>query len=263
MSESVFGKTIVLTGAAGGIGSAIAKRLSDAGAKLVLVGRKGEQLHVLNRSLGGQHYCVAVDLADSEQRTQLLSFCQKLDSGIDMLINNAGISQFSLLSNMHADDIEQLIAVNLSSPIILSQLFLPLLGKKMSASIINIGSTFGSIAFPGFSVYSASKYGLRGFTEALRRELSDTTIKVRYFSPRAVKTAINSTNVEQMNNALGSSMDEPELVAKQFMNFIEQSTAVSHHIGWPEKLFVNINSVLPKLVDKSISKQLPIIKRYL
>lgn len=255
-------KTIVLTGAAGGLGSAIAYELSSAGAILVLVDRNSDALEHLNKHLGGQHHCRTVDLCDKTQQQELVSFCRNLPSGIDMLINNAGISDFSLLANTTTSRIETVISVNLISPIQLCSALLPLLNAKQSAMIVNVGSTFGSIGFPGFSVYASTKFGMRGFTESLRRELADTSISVKYFAPRAAKTAINNDNVVAMNRELGSKMDSPAEVASQLIQFI-QTNRDSYYVGWPEKLFVKINSLLPSLVDKSILKQLPIIKRYL
>ncbi|MDF1588449.1 MAG: SDR family oxidoreductase [Gammaproteobacteria bacterium] len=255
-------KTIVLTGAAGGLGSAIAYELSTAGATLILVDRNNDALAHLNEQLGGQHHCQTVDLSDDTQRQQLVSFCRDLPDGIDMLINNAGISDFSLLANTTASRIASVIAVNLISPIQLCNALLPLLHAKTAAMIVNVGSTFGSIGFPGFSLYASTKFGMRGFTESLRRELADSMICVKYFAPRAAKTAINTDKVVAMNTELGSKMDAPSEVASHFIQFI-QSRHHSYYVGWPEKLFVKINSLLPSLVDKSILKQLPIIKRYL
>lgn len=255
-------KTIVLTGAGGGLGSAIAYELSTAGAILIMVDRNNDALEHLNQQLGGQHHCLTIDLCDDGQRQDLVVYCSQLPNGIDMLINNAGISDFSLLANTPASRIDTVISVNLISPIQLCNALLPLLNAKISAMIVNVGSTFGSIGFPGFSIYASTKFGMRGFTESLRRELADSSISVKYFAPRAAKTAINNDNVVAMNTELGSKMDTPAEVASQFIQFI-QSKRHSYYVGWPEKLFVKINSLLPSLVDKSILKQLPIIKRYL
>jgi short-subunit dehydrogenase len=90
---------------------------------------------------------------------------------------------------------------------------LPLLTISSHASIINIGSTFGSIAFPDFSGYCASKFGLRGFTEGLRRELADQSILVHYLTPRALDTGMNFAAVRALNAELGNTMDPPKLVA--------------------------------------------------
>ena len=255
-------KTILLTGAAGGIGSEIAIALSAAGATLVLVGLEQNNLDQLNQNIGGQHHTLTADIATSEGRDKILQYCQKLTDGIDILINNAGIGQFSLFQDMDSEHISAIININLTGTILLTQTLLPTLLERPKAQVVNIGSTLGSIGFPGSSVYCASKFGIRGFTEALNRELSDTSVQVSYFAPRATKTTINDDKVVAMNKELGTKMDSPEQVAHAFVAFLESSEKTGH-IGWPEKLFVKINSVLPNIVDKSIIKQLPIIKRHL
>ena len=156
----------------------------------------------------------------------------------------------------------RMVTINLTSQIALCRDFISLLNTQPSAVIINVGSILGSIGMPGYSVYCASKFGLRGFSEALNRELMDSRTRVRYFAPRATQTALNDVRVNQMNKALGNAMDSPEKVADALIAFIKKDI-VSTYLGWPEKLFVRINSLLPALVDKSFRKQLPIIKRYL
>lgn len=255
-------KTIVLTGANGGIGSEIAKLLSTAGATLVLVGRDEMALQQLNQRLGGQHHPVQADISISAGRQSIVTFCQDFKQGIDIVINNAGVGQFSLFEDMDEEQITSIININLSSTILLTQALLPLLLMRPRAQIINIGSILGSIGFPGSSVYCASKFGIRGFTEALRRELIDTQIAIRYFAPRATNTRINTDKLVAMNNELGTKMDSPEQVAIELVAFLKVDKP-SQYLGWPEKLFVRINSILPGVVDKSLVKKLPVIKRYL
>ncbi|MDB2705098.1 SDR family oxidoreductase [Pseudomonadota bacterium] len=255
-------KTILLTGASGGIGSEIAKLLSSHGAKLILVGRSQVNLQTLNDQLGGQHYVIEADISTSEGRQTILSSCQQYEDKLDILINNAGIGQFSLFSELSEDEITAIININLTSTMLLSKSLLPLLLTRPQAQIVTIGSILGSIGFPGSTVYCASKFGSRGFTEALRRELLDTNVSVRYFAPRATKTALNNEYVEAMNDELGTHMDNANDVAQQLLLFLNGESA-NKYLGWPEKLFVRINSVLPGVVEKSIYKKLAVIKRYL
>jgi len=261
-SKSIAGKTILLTGASGGIGSAIATALSEQGARLILVGRNTETLTQLNQKLGGHHLDCVADISTQTGRDNIISFCENEVSKINVVINNAGISHFSSLENIEPSTIEQIIQTNLISQILLCQAFLPLLKNFPESEIINIGSTFGSIGYPGFSVYCASKFGLRGFSEALSRELSDSTISIRYFAPRATKTTFNTDKVVEMNKALANTMDSPEQVAKALVVFLG-NTQHRAFLGWPEKLFVRLNGLLPSLVDKAITKKLSVIKRYL
>ncbi|MCX4186844.1 SDR family oxidoreductase [Methylophaga sp. OBS4] len=259
---SLSSKLIVLTGAAGGIGQAVAKALSAEGARLVLTDRNEPSLTALNQALGNKHHIVTADISTGLGRKTLHDYCESLFGAIDMVVNMAGINRFALLSQHSDEDIERIIYINLVSQIALTRLMLPLLLKKEQTVVVNFGSTLGSIGLPGYSVYSASKFGLRGFSEALNRELMDTPVSVRYFAPRATQTPLNDDKVSAMNAALGNAMDSPEVVAQAFIKFLQQSTN-RYYLGWPEKLFVRINSLLPGLVDKSIFKQLPIIKRFL
>jgi short-subunit dehydrogenase len=102
---------------------------------------------------------------------------------------------------------------------------------------------------------------LRGFSEALRRELADTRVRVLYFAPRATRTPMNSPAVVALNNELKVAMDDPQLVARQLLGAI-RTERDELYLGWPEKLFVKLNGLLPGMVDKSLRKQLPVIRRF-
>jgi len=127
--------------------------------------------------------------------------------------------------------------------------------------VVNIGSTFGSIGYPGFSVYCATKFALRGFSEALRRELADTNVGVLYLAPRATRTEMNNAAVEAMNAELQVNMDSPELVAERLVQALDADLR-EVHLGFPERLFVRLNGILPRLVDKALRRQLPTIQHY-
>jgi short-subunit dehydrogenase len=127
--------------------------------------------------------------------------------------------------------------------------------------VLNIGSVFGNIGYPGYAAYSASKFAMRGFTEALRRELADTQVRLHYLAPRATRTSINTSAVERMNVALKVSMDPPQTVARTVRHVLEKNVSAAV-VGWPEKLFARVNALAPVLVDAAIRKQLPTIRRY-
>lgn len=257
------GKVAVLTGASGGLGLALASILAAKGMILILVGRDNQKLAALNNSLGGQHHCVVTDLDSNDGRQYLTNFCLQFNKGIDLLINNAGISTFKALSGMSMEEVQKVLNTNLLVPIELSRLLLPSLKKQPDAQIINIGSAFGRLGFPGFSVYSASKFGLRGFSEALRRELIGCGVRVRYFAPRAIQTTMNDANVNAMNQALGNHSDSPEIVAQNLLNFISYSQSAEYFMGWPERIFGSLNSVCSRLVDSGLKAKQPVIDRFL
>jgi len=267
-STKMKNSNVLLTGATGGMGKAFSQLLFDKGANMVLIGRDRNKLHELkaelltsNISATNKVEIFAVDLVDSAQRQALIAYLATLEFEIDLLINNAGISQLSLLEQTTESEINRIISTNTIAPIQLTQALLPKLLKQSSAQIINIGSTFGSIGFPGYSAYCASKFALRGFSQTLSRELADTNLTVKYLSPRATKTNLISDKIKQLNTALNTSTDLPEHVAKELLTLIEQKKT-ERYIGWPEKLFVRINALFPSIVSKSIVKQLPIIQKF-
>ena len=252
----------VVTGASGGIGRALATELHGRGAALLLVGRDVRALAQVVAALGGrseQLETVAADLITDAGRSLVAS--RAATWGANALVNNAGLGEFALVDDLTDAGIERLFAINAIAPIQLTRALLPHLRAQPEAAVLNIGSVFGSLAYPGFAAYSATKFALRGFTEALRRELAGTTVKVLYLAPRATRTGMNHSAVEQMNQELGVAMDPPEVVAAAACDMLEQGR-LEAVLGWPEKLFVRINALLPRVVDSSLRKQLPVIRRH-
>ena len=199
----VHNKTVLLTGAAGGIGVSFAQALADSGAKLVLVGRSLISLDALLDSLPGSgHRAIPADLATAQGRQAVVNACAE---GIDVLVNNAGVNHFGLLKTQTEEQIRTMFELNAVAPILLTQALLPLLSARESI-VVNVGSGFGSIGFAGYSGYSASKFALRGFSQALRRELADTSVSVLYLAPRATATSMNPDCIVAMNSELGNSM---------------------------------------------------------
>lgn len=250
------GKTVLLTGATGGIGAEVARQLSGEGTRLILTGRSVEKLRALQNQLAAETLVYCCDLTSTTEQQGLLHFCQQ-QGGIDVLINNAGISQFGLCQQQQFSD---LVSINLLVPMQLCQLFLPML-RKHQGQIVNVGSAFGSIGHPGFTGYCASKFGLRGFTEALQRELAESGIQVKYFAPRATETSINSSDVVQLNQQLGNSMDSPKWVAEQLIKQLK-SNELRRFLGWPERIFVRLNGVFPALVDMALKSKLTLIELF-
>ncbi|MDO8908576.1 MAG: SDR family oxidoreductase [Pseudohongiella sp.] len=261
---NIKGKTVLLTGANGGIGACVAYEMARAGAALVLTGRDENSLRQLRQSLhaADRHHTFVCDLQQSSGVNSLLEFCSALPAGIDLLVNNAGMSDFAFVSAADPDVTRALIELNLTAPITLTAAFLPHLLQRQEAAVINVGSVFGSIGYPGFAIYGASKSGLKTFSQALRRELADSTVRVLYVAPRATRTAMNSSRVIAMNQALGNAMDPPEKVAKAIMQRIQTGHWGDIIIGWPERLFAAINSILPRLTDAVLLRQLPRIRQH-
>ena len=250
----------LITGASGGIGQALVARLAQGGARLLLVGRQLAALEDLAQRFPAQIELVCADITEAGGREAGLAAARRF-GGMNTLINAAGVNRFSLLEAHDEADIAALIGLNLTATVQLTHRLLPLLHQQERALLVTLGSTFGSIGYPGFSAYCASKFALRGFAEALRRELADTGIKVLYIAPRATRTPMNSAQVVAMNEALNVAMDDPLAVAEQIVQALVGERQ-ELYLGWPEKLFVRLNSLLPRVVDQALRKQLPIIQRF-
>lgn len=255
---------VLLTGAAGGIGATTALQLARAGAQLVVADRSEAALQKLCAEIGvqgGKAQPVVADLAGSTGRHALAEEATRQLGGVDLLVNIAGLLDFTPFEAEDPVAIERLMQVNLIAPIQLTRLLLPAMLKQGRGRIVNVGSTFGSIGFPYFAAYSSSKFGLRGFSQALRRELDSSGVGVTYVAPRATRTPLNSSAVVRMNEALKVAMDPPEQVAAAIVRAIEQERA-EVYLGWPEKLFVRLNAVLPGLVDGALRKQHDIMRKF-
>lgn len=250
---------VVLTGASGGIGMAIANALCVNGAQVLAVARHRQPLEPLLDRYPQQVSWLAADLTLAADRAQVLAAAQALGN-MNLLINAAGVNHFAMLEQLNEGDIQAMLALNVSAPICLTKTLLPLLKQAKSAMIVNVGSIYGSIGYPGYASYCASKFALRGFSEALRRELADTRVGVLYVAPRATRTSMNSAAAQALIDALGSSVDDPQMVALAVIDAIAGNRR-DLYLGWPERFFVRLNSLLPNLVDMGLRKQLPLIRR--
>ena len=256
--------TIILTGASGGIGSATAEELARRGASLVLIGRGRFGLDVLAdrlRATGTRVRVLAIDLAATDAPARIVAAALEDGGRIDALIHCAGTQSFGAFVHDPAAAAAIVFNVNTVAAINLTHAVLPHMLYANRGHIVFVGSIFGSIGFPFFATYSASKFALRGFSEALRRELAGTKLGISYVAPRLTKTAFNSAPVVRMAHALKMHQDDPSVVAKRVVAALE-SRGRNHYLGWPEKLFVRINSLLPRIVDQPLMRQVDRMRRF-
>lgn len=234
-------KHVVITGGRGGIGRPLAALMQQAGAQVTTTGRNAH-------GAGGY---IRADLAAPDGLNRL---CDALAQDVpDVLVNLAGINEFCAFAEQDAARIEAMIRLNLLAPMMLARAVLPGMLARKSGQIVNIGSVIGAIGLPHFAAYAASKSGLRGFSEALRRELDGSGVHVTHIAPRAVKTAMNAGRVSELNARTGAAEDEPEKVAKRIFRAVEaDETNVT--IGFPERFFAKVNALFPGLVDGGLAK---------
>ncbi|MGB1361226.1 MAG: SDR family NAD(P)-dependent oxidoreductase [Alphaproteobacteria bacterium] len=235
---------ILITGATGGIGSHIIKELQGKDYIITAHGRNDNALKKLAKKYGIK--TLKADLSKEKGLNTLCNYAKK--NNIDVLINNAGVLYMQDFANSDTKTIDNTIDVNITALIKTTHKILPLMLKRNSGRIVNIGSVVGSIGLPYFAVYCASKYAVKGFSESLHRELYDTNVNITYIAPRGVDTPMISNKERKVFKAMLSSYDSPEYVAKQIVKAIENNkTRLT--IGLLEKLSCGINGAFPTITD--------------
>lgn len=247
---------VLLTGASGGIGQAVAAALAQGGTSLLLTGRSPARLSAQARALQQRLPAAHVDWHEVDlQRMDSITWLAKqaADWQCNVLVHCAGVAEFGRFDASPPDRMSKILNTNLLAPMVLTQALLPHLRSLPRAQVICVGSVLGAMGLPGFSVYCASKFGLRGFAQALRRELADTSVRVQYLGPRSTRTAFNTADVADYNQATGTAMDAPEVVAQALLRMLETGTA-ERFLGFPEKLGVRLNGLMPSLLDGAFEK---------
>lgn len=246
---------VLLTGATGGIGRAIALALSHQGASLLLSGRSPELLQSLTDEIQSRSMIIpawtVANLGNPEQIEDLAKCA--INWNCNTVIHCAGQSGFGSVGDIEVDDLYRLMHLNLLAPMVLTQHLLPHLLKIQHAQMIFVGSVLGAIGIPANSAYCASKFGLRGYSESLRRELGPDSIKVKFFGPRATHTEFNTERVEDFNRLTGAQTDDPFVVAQALVDLMRRDIP-EMFIGFPERIAVRLNGVYPSLLDSSFSK---------
>jgi short-subunit dehydrogenase len=243
-------KTVLITGAGSGIGRALAIEAAARGFAPILAGRReGPLAETAALIQSAPPRIVVADVTTVEGRMALRTAA---DGALDVLINNAGALEVGHLGTQDNETITRMVATNLTAPILLTRDLMPAL-RAASGRVVNIGSVFGDIAYPYFAAYSATKFGLRGFSDALRRELSGQGVSVTYIAPRATRTAAEAA-FGPLVGPLRMALDTPETVARQAWDAILTGRRESFPKG-PERIFVLVQRIFPSLVDRSVGAQ--------
>jgi short-subunit dehydrogenase len=182
------GATVVVTGASRGIGRSIATAAAAKGARLGLVARSADALASLRAELGGTVAVATADLTNRHQLEQAWSTLVKDIGPVDILVNNAGVGIWGPFVDTLEDDVDAVISLNLVAAMQLTRLALPDMIRRRRGHIVNIGSIAGRVGVPFEATYSASKFGLAGFTEALSVEVRSFRVGVSMINPGPVAT---------------------------------------------------------------------------
>lgn len=218
-------KNILITGAAGGIGTAFAKELGSRGANLILTDLKGSELENLLGSLSGDtHKTYAVDFT---VQSQIFDFVEKINSeykNIDILINNAGIGVYKKLEEIEPEEWYNSFDINIHAPFILTKLLLPKLKTSENPIVINIGSVCGVEPKGCRVAYNSTKFALRGLSLSLVNEFKDSDLQVSLLTLGSVMTEFGPTTIEERKKmeAEGKDYLDPDFIASVIADKIQK-----------------------------------------
>jgi len=196
------GKTALVTGASGGIGSDIARTLHARGATVTLSGTRAEALEALKVELGERAHTAVCNLSDMAQVDELPKVAEGLMGGLDILVSNAGITRDNLFMRMKDDEWDQVIRVNLTATFHLARAVLKPMMKKRWGRIISITSVVGTTGNPGQGNYAATKAGLIGMSKSLAQEVASRNITVNCVAPGFIKSPMTDVLNDQQREAI-------------------------------------------------------------
>jgi 3-oxoacyl-[acyl-carrier protein] reductase len=196
------GMTALVTGASGGLGSAIGGALAGRGARLALSGSNGEKLEAFRGSLGGDHVALAANLSDSGAVDGLVPRAVEALGRLDILVNNAGVTRDNLAMRMKDEEWSDVIRINLEAAFRLSRAALKPMMRARFGRIVSITSVVGATGNPGQANYAASKAGLVGMSKALAQEVASRNITVNCIAPGMISSAMTEALNEQQRETI-------------------------------------------------------------
>jgi short-subunit dehydrogenase len=246
--SALSGATVLVTGASGGIGHAIARAVAPRSADLVLSGRRRELLAPLAQELGAR--AIAAELSRREEVVRLVE-----EAGpVDVLIANAAVPAGGLLADFSQEQIDELLEVNLRAPIALARALTPGMTERRRGHVVFLSSLQGKAATPVSSIYCASKFGLRGFALALREDLRGDGVGVSVVLPGFIRDAGMFAD-SRATLPPGVGTRSPEDVARAVISAIERDRAEVEVAPLPLRLGTAVASVAPAL-SAAVSRRL-------
>jgi NAD(P)-dependent dehydrogenase (short-subunit alcohol dehydrogenase family) len=231
----------IVTGASSGIGRATAIRLADTGWLVVIVARRASHLTALKdqiKARGGTAVSVVADLAKLKDIENVVTQAQVVGGRVDALLNIAGIGGMNQVMTPD-DDVQRMIATNLLAPIRLMRAVIPIMQAQGGGTIVNVGSVKGEIAIGG--IYSATKFGLRGLTDSVRREIAGTGIRISLVEPGYIAT--------EMTGHRSSRMPGPEVVVRAIESCLARPRRTVVVPG-RYRLLIWASTLFPGMVDR-------------
>ena len=247
------GTHAVLTGASRGLGAVVADALAARGVHLTLAARSAEGLERVREQVVGRGVralAVPTDVADAADRARLVATAVRELGPIDILVNNAGIESLARFADAGPDEVERLVTVNLTAPLLLTQLVLPGMVARRTGHVVNMASLAGKSGAPFEAVYSATKAGLVGASQALRAELAGTGVSVSAVCPGFVaREGMYARHVTEggIEAPPRLRVTTPEKVAEAVLRAVERDAAELLVTPGPLRPLLALGELLPSL----------------
>ena len=240
------GKVAAITGASSGIGEATAIAFADAGAKVSLGARRKDRLDALVERIGDNALAIETDIGEEDQARAFVQRTKDELGGFDILINNAGVMLLGPLLAQQGDDWRTMANVNILGLIYCSHAGLAVMAEQKSGHVVNVSSVAGRIARAGSAVYNFTKWGVTGFSEALRQEAAHVNVRVTCVEPGFVDTELQGHNTnpmvveatQKMRDDIGKVLEADDI-----------AQAILYAVSQPEH--VSINEVLVRPTGQS------------
>jgi clavulanate-9-aldehyde reducatase len=236
------GRVAVVTGASSGIGEATVRALSDAGAAVALGARRTDRLEAIASSLDGQTLVRAVDVSDEEQARSFVQAANDELGGVHVLVNNAGLMLLGPVQDAETEDWRRMIDVNLLGLLYCTHAALPLMGAAGGGDIVNVSSVAGRRADAGGAVYNMTKFGVHGFSEALRQEALHSGIRVTTVAPGMVDTELQGHNTQPL---VRQTLERARERIGEVLSAEDIADAIVHAVTRPPHVCVNEVVVRP------------------
>ena len=242
------GKTVLLTGATGGIGRAVAAAIAGRGARLVLSARREDALNELAGTLPGEHRVVAVDLAEGGAAERLAAEAGQVDG----LVANAALPGTGKLESFSSDELQRALRVNLESPMLLARALEPGMRERGRGHLVFVSSLSGKAPSPRSAVYAATKFGLRGFALCLRADLAGTGVGVSIVVPGFIRDAgMFADSGAKPPPGMGTST--PQEVAAGVVKAIERNKVEVAVAPVQTRVLAHIGLASPRMAMRAVS----------
>lgn len=253
-------EVVVVIGASGGLGQAAALAFARRGAQLALVGRQADRLQAVAKQLPAGAEIITADVTDDDSVQRLSQMCEERFGRVDVVVNAAGTDVRAAFEAHTPANVQQLLNTNLLGAIWITRAFLPWMVRQHSGIIVHLGGFGdGRLAFPYYTVDSATRAGLRGFVDAINREYEGSGVTVTFFCPAPADTQAERP-YHPLWRSMGMSIAAPEQVARELLQAVDRRQPV-YIMGFSTRLFAWVNSLSSALADWLLMRRYRLLLR--